>query len=434
VKTTEVITCLEPLRNIYIARNGSVRVCCHNHHFEAGHLRNSSLLDIWRSPRRKEFAKRLYYGSPEPSCIDCNQPEEKKQIYPFSLRYKSNNKFPGSIDFELSNTCNLACIMCTPLYSSQLVKNYDNPDDLSYDFKDLPQQLLPFIPHLKNANFYGGEPFLIDIYYKIWDMILEINPACAIYFQTNGTVFNDRVEKLLEKGIFNIGVSIESLQKETFESIRKNADLDLVLANIDRFLDYSKKKKTFFGVSVCPIRNNWKELPEIIEYFSQRGIPIHFHLVSRPFNLTLWNLPKEEIQVIHDYLIQYKFNPVNSAYKNNIQKLFQLCEQLYKWHTEAIEREELLAERKPRETQELLSELVSTAMKFMDGLKWMNDDEREKKISIFSRKLNAIASSVAEKDILNRQFEKLLFAPVCILLNEIETTSEKEIKENILYL
>jgi MoaA/NifB/PqqE/SkfB family radical SAM enzyme len=429
-----VITCLEPLKNIYIARNGSVRVCCHNHHFEVGHMENSSLLDIWRSPRRKEFAKRLYYRSPEPGCMHCNQPGDKKQIYPFSLRYKTDYKFPRSIDFELSNTCNLACIMCTPLYSSQLAKNYKNPDDVSYDFKDLPQQLLPFIPHLKTANFYGGEPFLIDIYYKIWDLIIEMNPSCTIYLQTNGTVFNDRIEKLLEKGVFNIGVSIESLRKETFEMIRKNAEMDLVLANIGRFHEYSKKKNTFFGVSICPIRNNWNELPEMIGYFSERQIPVFFHLVYRPFNLSMWNLPKEELKNIHDYLSNNNFSPSNNIYKTNIHQIDKLCEQLNLWHAEALVREEQMAKSKPKDTSELLLELISSAMNFLDGLKWMSQEERDAKISVFSKKINAVAASVNDRELLNRQLGKLLFTPVSILLNEIEMVSEKEIKENILYL
>lgn len=429
-----MISCLEPIKNIYIARNGSVRVCCHNHHFEIGHLKNNSLIDIWRSPRRKEFARRLYYGSDEPSCFNCNQPDWKKHLYPFALKYKSNHQFPLSIDFELSNICNLACIMCSPLYSSQLAKHYDNPDDISYDFKNLLQQLLPFIPYLKHANFYGGEPLLIDIYHEIWDLILKNNKTCAIYFQTNGTVFNDRIENLLKKGIFNIGISIESIRKETYERVRKNSDIDVVLANIDRFLDYSKKKNTFFGVSVCPIRSNWKELPEMTEYFSERQIPIHFHFVSRPFNLTLWNLPKEELSEIHDYLSHYKFNSANIIAETNIQQFEKLCGQIYKWHNDATEREAQIVLRKPRKTEEIVSELITSAIKFMDSLHWITPEEKETRISSFSKKMNAVSISVADKVFLNKQLEKLLFAPIYILLSEIKTASVKEIKENILYL
>lgn len=175
-------------------------------------------------------------------------------------------------------------------------------------------------------------------------------------------------------------------------------------------------------------------MPEMTEYFSQRQIPIHFHLVSRPFNLTLWNLPKDELAKIHHEFSHHKFNPANKTFKTNIRQFEKLCGQIFKWHNDAIEREEQLAKRKPGKTEELISELITSAKKFLDCCTWMDVEEREAKITGFSKKINAVSFSIADKDFLNKQLEKLLFTPIYILLSEIEIASEMEIKENMLYL
>ncbi len=89
-------------------------------------------------------------------------------------------------------------------------------------------QLEEFIPHLKEAKFLGGEPFLIDIYYKIWDKIIELNPSVKITITTNGTVFNKRVQEILEKLDCNIIMSIDAFNKTTYESIRIQGDYEKI--------------------------------------------------------------------------------------------------------------------------------------------------------------------------------------------------------------
>jgi sulfatase maturation enzyme AslB (radical SAM superfamily) len=48
-----------------------------------------------------------------------------------------------------------------------------------YDF-NFVKQLIPFLPTLKKAQFYGGEPLLIPIYLEIWETIAQYNPSIQI--------------------------------------------------------------------------------------------------------------------------------------------------------------------------------------------------------------------------------------------------------------
>src|SRR5690606_7989241 len=72
-----------------------------------------------------------------------------------------NIHFPQVMEFEMSNVCNYECQMCSGEVSSLIRKNRDNlpPIDVPYD-SEFVKQLDPYIPHLKEAKFFGGEPFL----------------------------------------------------------------------------------------------------------------------------------------------------------------------------------------------------------------------------------------------------------------------------------
>lgn len=126
--------------------------------------------------------------------------------------------YPTMMEFLLTNTCNLECVMCKGEFSSLIRQNREKLPPIANVYDDaFISQLRPFIPHLREVRFSGsGEAFLIDANYKIWDMILEINPQCLIMVQTNGTVLNSRIKDLLIRGNFQIGVSLDSLKKEVF--------------------------------------------------------------------------------------------------------------------------------------------------------------------------------------------------------------------------
>ena len=80
---------------------------------------------------------------------------------------KQETQYPLRMDFELSNKCNLECAMCSGYFSSTIRANREQlpPLPMVYD-QAFVEQLLPFLPHLTNAKFLGGEPFLVDIYYE----------------------------------------------------------------------------------------------------------------------------------------------------------------------------------------------------------------------------------------------------------------------------
>ena len=128
---------------------------------------------------------------------------------------------PKVMEFEISNVCNLECAMCSGYWSSAIRANREKLPPLKspYD-EDFVKQLEAFIPHLQEAKFLGGEPFLIKTYYQIWDLIIRLNPGIAVSITTNGTILNPRIKEMLEHLRVWIVMSMIRWTRKIMNSIR----------------------------------------------------------------------------------------------------------------------------------------------------------------------------------------------------------------------
>ncbi len=222
------------------------------------------------------------------------------------------------LEFELSSTCNLECVMCNGKVSSSIRKNRDKLPPIKSPYDDaFVEQLKEFIPHLREAKFYGGEPLLIPIYYKIWDLILDMNPKVKIFVITNGTTLNDRIKKMLERGNFDVAVSMDSPEKDALESIRLNTEHKTVIENIHYFNDYCKRKKKNLVISFTLMRINWKEFPKIIRFCNSIDAILYVSYLKTPPKFALWNLPYDELQAIKSQISNETFPEGSFAQKSN---------------------------------------------------------------------------------------------------------------------
>ena len=300
--------CYAPSTNMYFSQNGDVKVCCHNTEFTIGTYPKQSIQEIWTSPKAEELRKYMRQYDLAHGCSICEfdmklgsfEEVRAKHFDEFSRK----TKYPVMMEFLLSNTCNLECVMCKGEYSSLIRKNREKLPPLQnpYD-RTFVKQLEEFIPHLTEARFSGsGEAFSIDINYEIWDMLIRLNPTCKIMVQTNGTILTERVKNILHRGNFQIGVSVDSLVKKTYEGIRVNANFDKVMENVKWFSDYCKTKNSYFMLALCVMRQNWRELPAFIAYCNELGAAAVLHKVWHPKQFAIDNLPATELQDIYRHL------------------------------------------------------------------------------------------------------------------------------------
>jgi molybdenum cofactor biosynthesis enzyme MoaA len=328
--------CKAPFTALRFHRNGGVQICCH--HIDFWYLSKNNLKDIWFGKELQNMRKNMKkYRIPE-ACGFCAAPYysgDYTNVAALSFDYLAPNAngYPVLMDFSLENTCNLQCIMCDASLSSsiQKEKNYvAKPKEFIYN-EDFLKQLDEFIPHLKHAVFTGGEPFLIHTYYGIWEHMISVNPGIQIHITTNGTVWNYKIEELLQKGKFHIMVSLDSFIKETYEAIRIGAQLDETLQHTEYFSGYCKNQGTVFTITICPLQINRHEIPDIVNYCNQSEWNFTYNIVLKPWEHALWSLPPDEIRkLIHSYEDAHIFGNTEIAQQNK-QHYHSLISLLKTW-------------------------------------------------------------------------------------------------------
>ena len=276
-------------------QSGRVTTCCMNRDHALGSYPENSISDMWNGDSMVALRSELENNSLKLGCDECafkltNEifdgvyisnfdafvfDEHGQETDPTRLR-----SMPTVFEFELDNTCNLECIMCGGQWSSAIRKNREKLPRLHTPYDEgFVEQLRTFIPHLRRCNFLGGEPFLIQIYYSIWKVIEELNPKMKVFITSNGTTLPSRAREIINN-LANLKVilSIDSLQKKTYESIRLNADFDKVMENMDYLVSINRLE----SLTVCPMIQNRFEIPDILRYCQDRNIAVNLNTVYTP--------------------------------------------------------------------------------------------------------------------------------------------------------
>lgn len=315
--------CYAPSTNMLFSQDGSVYACCHNNEMALGKYPQQSLLEIWNSHNAKQFRKDMEQNDLSKGCGICLSDIQSGDFEEVRARHfdtlNRNSTYPVMMEFLLSNRCNLECVMCKGEYSSSIRENREKlPPIVSPYNDDFVKQLEPFLPHLQETRFSGsGEAFSIEINYKIWERLIEINPKCVIMVQTNGTILTERVKAILKRGNFQIGVSLDGTSKEVFEKVRLNANFDKVLQNIAYFSDYCSNKKIKFNLSFCVMRQNWHQIPDFIQLCNKLNAVAMLHKVWFPVEYSLSTLPYNILQEVYKSLSSVQLPLDSSLEKKN---------------------------------------------------------------------------------------------------------------------
>lgn len=352
--------CYAPFSNIYIKPDGSVQPCCFNHSDITGNLKDEGIMEIWAGNSFNNLRNTISSYKLEGGCFQCKEMLNEKTFFLIPARDFDCNctgrNFPAAMELELSNRCNLECIMCTGILSEFTGNN--NPMNKGISDNVILEKITPVLKHVKRVKFIGGEPLLHEINFRVMEILLSINPRCSITIQTNATILNRKVKEILEKGRFNIGVSIDSLNRAGYENIRLHADFDTVMSNIRYFNEYCTRKRTTFGIAVCPLRLNWKELPEFIRFGNSLNALVHFNRVTIPNIVSLTTLPSRELKDIYDYLNLFRFTYSTGRQKNNSENYKSLVNQINRWYHNAFEQETVTDSLKDLSDNELLLKIT----------------------------------------------------------------------------
>jgi MoaA/NifB/PqqE/SkfB family radical SAM enzyme len=325
--TDRSVLCHAPFTSVNFDQTGRANACCYNRAHVLGVYPRDNLKDMWFGAAAEELRRYIREDSLEGGCHMCRLQLDARNFAGFKGKFydkyapdpsRKANTFlkrllgsrtvamPKVMEFELENTCNLECIMCNGYFSSAIRKNREKrpPQASPYD-RRFVEQLIDFMPHLEEMKFLGGEPFMIGIYYDIWEEVTRVNPAVKIHITTNATTLNPRTKKLLETMLsagldVSLCVSIDSVKKETYEKIRVGASFEAVMENIAWLLDYTRRKKSGARLSfaVCPMVVNRREMPDLVRFANERDVTVFFNTVINPPEQSLRYLAYEDLEAL----------------------------------------------------------------------------------------------------------------------------------------
>jgi MoaA/NifB/PqqE/SkfB family radical SAM enzyme len=298
--------CYAPYTSLYFDTSGNARVCCHNWSHVVGNVAFNSIGDIWTGAKIAELREAMLRYDLSQGCSYCewhlssrafaNLTTSKWDRLPVP---SPDPEWPRQMEFSISNKCNLQCVMCNGTLSSSIRAHREKlpplPDPYSDAFFD---ELRTYLPHLERAKFLGGEPFLQEHCYRIWDMLIEDSVPLPCHVTTNGTVFNRRVERVLDRLPIGVAISIDGFKRETVESIRVNARYEAMQENVRRFRTYTRARGTSFELTFCLMRQNWAELGDFCLFAEDLDCSVFVNQVRRPAEMSLYALPPDDLMEV----------------------------------------------------------------------------------------------------------------------------------------
>lgn len=421
--------CHAPFSNMYFNVHGHCAPCWLTF-IEPDAYPQKSIREIWFGEKFQSLRKNLLAYNLTDMCNVCLKNLNGGNYTSVLARAYDVNEpsdYPRMLELELSNTCNLECVMCIGELSSSIRKNREHLPPIHSPYDDaFVEQLEEFIPHLKELRFNGGEPFLINTVYEIFKKVEKLNPGLKITIATNGTVLNNKVKEWLNKLNIHINFSLDSLTPSIYESIRVNAKFERVIEHFKFYHTYCKTNKRTLCVMVNPMRNNWHEMPDFIRFVNSHNVNIWFNTIHRPVEWSIWSLSAEELEKIYAQLGNFKFtNEEKSAplatYNIGIyQNLVEI--QFKNWWLDAIERE------KTKEIPEVLVDENSARSLLKDKITQYiylntNEGEEQKKYRLQQvfEKLDNVKVAIHSNGISDDFFLKIYKSPVEVLVKEFES-------------
>jgi radical SAM protein with 4Fe4S-binding SPASM domain len=309
-----------------IGADGYVVPCCYWSTYDnfaknkpLGNVNENSLLDIWNGDGYRKLRRNMARGDLRAAgCANCAaiaigmelgleyKTSSDSESPPFSTYAKNIRSLkeevaegravlgamPTMIALTTSHKCNLRCIHCYQ----------DHQRDLEIKREEVVEEILSLLPKMDSINALGGEPF----YLPFWRDFLrhfdsKANPYLTFATCTNATLLTDEILDCLRK--FNrlvINVSFDAAKKGVYEKIRRGANYELVVSNIEKLKKLvSQKPGSNLGTTISVMKANFKNIPDFIRFALDRDIEFGLSPVTNiPLDqaINCFNNPHEEMK------------------------------------------------------------------------------------------------------------------------------------------
>jgi len=239
--------CSRIKHSIYIDTQGNISFCC----LTKDNPSFSSYKDMLNSEYYKNLLKTQNSGNYPVECERCEFIEKSGQnSYRYysnkkDLIYKKINQNYKIIEIQPDNICNAACFTCDSNYSSFYAKMIGKEKlSISNGIKKLHDCITNDVVQI---DISGGEPLYSKSYLKILENLP--NSVKWIRINTNGSIYHDFSNILIQDKILELTCSLDSIEKP-FEYIRWPLKWNVVSTNFDKWINLREKFPKNFKLNV----------------------------------------------------------------------------------------------------------------------------------------------------------------------------------------
>lgn len=346
------VFCTVPWYEVHINADGTYHSCGAQPNKISGtadaqvyNVHNMSINEWVMSLHQRTTRNNKITGSADPLCGMCYHEESIGSV---SKRIKENLKdniqslnFYATFDkqhyenlqpnitsyhISLGNECNLACKFCGPTASSKiavaeiLAGNYKGPARMNWTENENTWQSVSDIicrtQNLKFVHIIGGETLLNPKFELLIDKLI-LNNKTDIYigFTTNGTIFNKKLlEKLNRFRHVDIGISVECMAPLN-DYIRQGSDTQVVLDNIEQYLEYRKENQVYVTARPVPSALSVHSLDDLYRWCADKKLDVMTNILTRPTFLQIRHLPPDVKKRLLDQYAHWQHSdpaPINS--------------------------------------------------------------------------------------------------------------------------
>ena len=255
------------------------------------------------------ISSRLYYLKELGTKIDLNFYNDEKN---FSLRH---------VDLRWTNSCNQACVYCTPDLSSKWAQELGIKVKSDKEAKqEVKDYVFENITQLENVYLAGGEPMLMKENFKFLTLLKEKNPECHIRVNTNlSTTATGIFELLCEFKNVHWTVSVEAIGQE-YNYIRHHGNWNDFLKNLATIRQLNHK----ISFNMLHFILNYMSLFDCVDYLKDLGFHDNSFIIGplyNPRHYNLLNLPTRLVDQVKNTL-EGRLNQAPLGYlKNSYENL-----------------------------------------------------------------------------------------------------------------
>lgn len=176
----------------------------------------------------------------------------------------------------VTDRCNLRCNYCMPAEGIDFVKNEKlfTIDELSRLSEILVAQ------GVDKIRITGGEPFVRKDLMVLLRHLAQLKELKDISVTTNATLIGPYIDELKALGILNINVSMDAVDRATFEKITRRKEYDTVHNNMIRLISEGFNVRINF---IALEGQNTEDILPMLELTKHYDVSVRF-LEEMPFN------------------------------------------------------------------------------------------------------------------------------------------------------